>query len=106
MPVENAPYNGRGLVLQGDIVNDVHDRTHHHFGVLDDGIQQGLQPDFIHLTVAIQEHQNVPWGGQNRPVLVHMYETPANLDRVVSHWRGPQNSGAEFRLFLRASIKS
>ena len=81
MPVESTPYNRRGLVFKGHRVNDIYQRTHHHFGVLGNGMQQGLQPCSIHLAVAIQEHQNIPWEGKNRLVLVHMDKTADNPNR-------------------------
>lgn len=50
-------------------------------------MQQGLQPDSVHLAVAIQEHQNVPWGGKNRLMLVRAGET----------WNHPHPSGMQRR---------
>lgn len=65
-PVKGSPHKWRGQVLQAYAVNDVDDRGHNSSRVLRDGSQQGLQPDSVDLTVAVQEHQDFAWGGKNR----------------------------------------
>lgn len=63
-PVEAPPHHRGRAVGQGVGADDVDHRAHHRPPVLLDGGQQGLQPQHVHLAVAVQEHQDFSCGGK------------------------------------------
>lgn len=63
-PVEAAPHHRGRAVGQRVGADDVDHRAHDSPPVLPDGGQQGLQPQHVHLTVAVQEHQDFSCGGK------------------------------------------
>ena len=61
-PVEAAPHHRGRAVGQRVGADDVDHWAHDRAPVLPDGGQQGLQPQHVHLAVAVQEHQDFSCG--------------------------------------------
>lgn len=64
-PVEAALGDHRLAVLERAGVDQVHHGHHHRLGVVLDRLEQRGKPVVGHLTVAVQEDENIP-GGQSR----------------------------------------